>query len=63
MTSITTTDTAARLARSCARLGYKLLSTARDRYTIVTESGTPIKSALSLGEVATWIRNHAAKKP
>lgn len=56
------TDTAARLTRSCARLAYKLVEAARGRFTIVTETGTPVASALSLAEVATWVRNHVARK-
>jgi hypothetical protein len=52
---------AARLARSCARLGYKLICTSAGRYAIVTETGTPVASALSLGEVERWIRERAKR--
>jgi hypothetical protein len=46
----------ARLTRSCARMGFRLVPATAGRYTIVTETGTPVVSALSLTEVEAWIR-------
>ena len=46
----------ARLTRSCARLGYRLVPATAGRYDIVGEGGAAVRTRLTLGEVEAWIR-------
>ena len=51
-----TADSEARLTRSCARLGCKLVPATAGRYDIVGEGGAAVRSRLTLSEVEAWLR-------
>jgi len=56
-----TAEREARLARSCARMGYKLVPATARRYNVIREGGAPVRARLTLSEVDAWIRERVRR--